>query len=77
MQLINCTLSADRLRAVCHLQESFRVTHNRDIVPSVPLQLMGFHHVPREVCIAGSMDSGPQPVFTPSATTQPCSWLSP
>ena len=31
------------------LQESYRVTHNRDIVPSVPLQLMGFHHVPREV----------------------------
>lgn len=25
------------------------MTHNRDIVPSVPLQLMGFHHVPREV----------------------------
>ena len=31
------------------LQESYRVTHNRDIVPSVPIQLMGFHHVPREV----------------------------
>ena len=31
------------------LQESYRVTHNRDIVPSVPLQIMGFHHVAREV----------------------------
>lgn len=30
-------------------QESFRITHNRDIVPSVPLQIMGFRHVPREV----------------------------
>lgn len=26
-----------------------RVTHNRDIVPSVPLQIMGFHHVPNEI----------------------------
>lgn len=31
------------------VQESFRMTHNRDIVPSVPLQIMGFRHVPREV----------------------------
>lgn len=31
------------------VQESFRTTHNRDIVPSVPLQIMGFRHVPREV----------------------------
>jgi hypothetical protein len=29
--------------------ESVRVTHNRDIVPSVPLQIMGFHHVPTEI----------------------------
>ncbi|GLC54136.1 hypothetical protein PLESTB_000827800 [Pleodorina starrii] len=28
---------------------SWRFTHNRDIVPSVPLQLMGFQHVAREV----------------------------
>ncbi|PNH11480.1 Lipase [Tetrabaena socialis] len=28
---------------------SWRFTHNRDIVPSVPMQLMGFHHVAREV----------------------------
>jgi Lipase (class 3) len=34
------------------LQESYRVTHNRDIVPSVPLQIMGFHHVAREVGLA-------------------------
>lgn len=25
------------------------MTHNRDIVPSVPLQIMGFHHIAREV----------------------------
>lgn len=35
------------------LQESYRVTHNRDIVPSVPLQIMGFHHVAREVSFMG------------------------
>lgn len=28
---------------------SWRLTHNRDMVPSVPLQLMGFQHVAREV----------------------------
>ncbi|KAG2434517.1 hypothetical protein HYH02_012184 [Chlamydomonas schloesseri] len=28
---------------------SWRFTHNRDVVPSVPLQLMGFQHVAREV----------------------------
>ena len=27
----------------------YRVTHWRDPVPHVPLELMGFHHVPREV----------------------------
>eukprot|EP00879_Flechtneria_rotunda_P002634 GHRR01002836.1.p1 GENE.GHRR01002836.1~~GHRR01002836.1.p1 ORF type:complete len:374 (+),score=82.49 GHRR01002836.1:316-1437(+) len=32
-----------------HITESWRFTHGRDIVPSVPPQLMGFHHVPREV----------------------------
>lgn len=31
------------------MQESVRVTHNRDIVPSVPPQYVGFHHVAREV----------------------------
>ena len=31
------------------VQESVRVTHNRDIVPSVPPQYVGFHHVSREV----------------------------
>lgn len=29
--------------------ESWRFTHGRDIVPSVPPQLLGFHHVSREV----------------------------
>lgn len=32
-----------------YVDESWRFTHNRDVVPSVPLQLMGFHHVSREV----------------------------
>lgn len=31
------------------VNESVRVTHNRDIVPSVPPQYVGFHHVSREV----------------------------
>jgi hypothetical protein len=37
-----------------HFPESWRLTHNRDIVPSVPLQIMGFHHVSREVGISQS-----------------------
>lgn len=32
-----------------YMNESWRFTHNRDMVPSVPLQLMGFHHVAQEV----------------------------
>lgn len=32
-----------------YIDESWRFTHNRDIVPSVPLQIMGFQHVAREV----------------------------
>jgi hypothetical protein len=32
-----------------YINESWRFTHNRDVVPSVPLMLMGFHHVSREV----------------------------
>lgn len=32
-----------------HVDESWRFTHNRDVVPSLPPQLMGFHHVAREV----------------------------
>ncbi|MEW5299856.1 MAG: hypothetical protein WDW36_002830 [Sanguina aurantia] len=31
------------------IAESWRFTHGRDIVPSVPLQYMGFHHVSNEV----------------------------
>jgi predicted lipase len=31
------------------MTESWRFTHGRDIVPSVPPQLFGFHHVSREV----------------------------
>ena len=37
------------LKFVTAVQESVRVTHNRDIVPSVPPQYVGFHHVSREV----------------------------
>lgn len=33
----------------CVPQESWRFTHNRDIVPSWPPQWVGFHHLPREV----------------------------
>jgi hypothetical protein len=32
-----------------HISESWRFTHGRDIVPSVPPLLMGFHHASREV----------------------------
>lgn len=32
-----------------HVTEAWRFTHGRDIVPSVPPQLFGFHHVSREV----------------------------
>ena len=42
----NVYMSADYVHVV---QESVRVTHNRDIVPSVPPQYVGFHHVAREV----------------------------
>jgi hypothetical protein len=36
--------------------ESWRFTHARDIVPSVPVQLMGFHHVSREVWLLDVAD---------------------
>jgi len=32
------------------VKESWRFTHNRDIVPSLPPELMGFRHLAREVC---------------------------
>jgi hypothetical protein len=32
-----------------HVAEAWRFTHGRDIVPSVPPALMGFHHTSREV----------------------------
>mmetsp|Transcript_6418 Transcript_6418/g.10983 ORF Transcript_6418/g.10983 Transcript_6418/m.10983 type:complete len:388 (+) Transcript_6418:33-1196(+) len=31
-----------------HVTESWRFTHNRDVVPSLPPQMIGFHHVGRE-----------------------------
>lgn len=31
------------------VKEAWRVTHSRDIVPSVPFMVMGFHHAAREV----------------------------
>lgn len=40
------------------IQESYRFTHNRDIVPSVPLQIMGFHHIAQEVWIV-TFEVGP------------------
>jgi len=39
-----------------HITESWRFTHGRDIVPSVPLQLMGFHHVSREIWLVDVAD---------------------
>ena len=43
------TKGSDRTDHDVRVQESVRVTHNRDIVPSVPPQYVGFHHVSREV----------------------------
>uniref|UniRef100_A0A7S0VBB5 Fungal lipase-type domain-containing protein n=1 Tax=Polytomella parva TaxID=51329 RepID=A0A7S0VBB5_9CHLO len=34
-----------------YMTRSWRFTHDRDVVPSVPLQVMGFHHVAREAWI--------------------------
>jgi len=39
-----------------HVDDSWRFTHGRDIVPSVPMTLLGFHHVSREVWL---VDIGP------------------
>uniref|UniRef100_A0A7S3VTA6 Fungal lipase-type domain-containing protein n=1 Tax=Dunaliella tertiolecta TaxID=3047 RepID=A0A7S3VTA6_DUNTE len=45
------------------ITESWRFTHNRDIVPSLPLEIMGFRHLAREAWIVdvetpfGSLDS--------------------
>ena len=35
---------------VC-MQESIRVTHNRDVVPAWPPEVVGFHHVAREIWV--------------------------
>lgn len=39
-----------------HVTEAWRFTHGRDIVPSVPPQLLGFHHVSREVWLVDVED---------------------
>ena len=41
-------LFAEAYRAVLG-DRTWRVTHAHDVVPSVPVRLMGFHHVPTEV----------------------------
>lgn len=41
-----------------HVTEAWRFTHGRDIVPSVPPQLFGFHHVSREVWLVDVEDAG-------------------
>jgi hypothetical protein len=41
--------TTDPLRYVHCVQESWRFTHNRDLVPVWPPQWVGFHHLPREV----------------------------
>jgi hypothetical protein len=38
--------------------EAWRFTHGRDIVPSVPPMLLGFHHVSREVWLVDVEDAG-------------------
>ncbi|KAK9811409.1 hypothetical protein WJX72_003479 [[Myrmecia] bisecta] len=40
------------------IKERVRVTHARDIVPSVPLQIMGFHHIPTEGPLATLVPDG-------------------
>lgn len=42
------------------VQVRWRFTHNRDMVPSVPIQLMGFRHVAQEVSTTGSSSWGQQ-----------------
>ncbi|KAJ9521204.1 hypothetical protein QJQ45_022927 [Haematococcus lacustris] len=41
-----------------HVVESWRFTHNRDVVPSLPPQLIGFHHVAREAWTVDMTTSG-------------------
>lgn len=41
-----------------HVTEAWRFTHGRDIVPSVPPQLFGFHHVSREVWLVDVEGAG-------------------
>ena len=52
---------------------TWRVTHAHDIVPSVPIQLMGFHHVPTEVFYAPHLSSGPPAVCDGSGEDVKCS----
>lgn len=40
------------------VDESWRFTHNRDVVPSLPPQLMGFHHTAREVWLVDATGPG-------------------
>ena len=41
-----------------YVSESFRFTHNCDVVPSLPPQLIGFHHVAREVWLVDVTEYG-------------------
>lgn len=45
-----------------HVSEAWRFTHGRDIVPSVPPQLMGFRHVSREVWLVDVAGASGDPV---------------
>lgn len=40
------------------MSESVRLTHGHDIVPSLPIALFGYHHVPREVWQEPDVDGG-------------------
>ena len=37
--------------AFSSLAQEFRVVHYKDIVPHLPPELLGFHHVATEVCV--------------------------
>jgi hypothetical protein len=43
-----------------YLEESVRLTHGHDIVPSLPLPIFGYHHFAREVWqLPGNCTEGP------------------
>ena len=39
-------------------ERTWRITHAHDVVPSVPVRLMGYHHVPTEIFYAKALGDG-------------------